>query len=132
MSKRHRPLSPHLQVYRLKLHMVLSGLHRITGLALGVGSFVLAWWATALATSKGYYEFFEGLMVHPIGRLALFGFSFALIFHALNGVRHLWWDFTVSGFEKTEVKTTAIIVIILTIILTVAVWILAYIQAGKF
>lgn len=130
MSKPQRPLSPHLQVYRLKLHMVMSGLHRITGLALGVGAFVLAWWATALATSQDYYEFFESLMVHPIGRLVLFGFSFALIFHALNGIRHLLWD-TGRGFEKGQVKTSGIIVIILTIILTVAVWVLAYMQAGK-
>ncbi len=111
--------------------MVLSGLHRITGLALGVGAFILAWWATALATSEEYFEFFRGLMVHPIGRLILFGFSFALIFHALNGVRHLWWDYSVSGFEKTEVKTTGIIVVILTLIFTVSVWVLGYIQAGK-
>lgn len=130
MSKPQRPLSPHLQVYRLKLHMVMSGLHRITGLALGVGAFVLAWWATALATSEDYYEFFESLMAHPIGRLVLFGFSFALIFHALNGIRHLLWD-TGRGFEKGQVKTSGIIVIILTIILTVAVWVLAYMQAGK-
>ena len=130
MSKPQRPLSPHLQVYRLKLHMVMSGLHRITGLSLGVGAFVLAWWATALATSEEYYEFFVSLMVHPIGRLVLFGFSFALIFHALNGIRHLLWD-TGRGFEKEQVKTSGIIVIILTIILTLAVWVLAYLQAGK-
>ena len=130
MSKRARPLSPHLQVYRLQLHMFMSGFHRITGLALGFGAFLLAWWATALATSEEYYEFFTGLMVHPIGRLVLFGFSFSLIFHALNGVRHLLWD-TGRGFEKNEVNTSAIIVIVLTFILTGVVWVLAYMQAGK-
>lgn len=130
MSKRQRPLSPHLQVYRLKFHMIMSGVHRISGLALGLGTLILVWWATALATSREYYEFFEGWMVHPIGRLVLFGFSFALIYHALNGIRHLLWD-TGRGFEKTEVKRSAIIVIVLTIILTTAVWVLAYMQAGK-
>lgn len=130
MSKRPRPLSPHLQVYRLKFHMILSGLHRISGMALGLGALILVWWATALATSERYYEFFESLMIHPIGRLVLFGFSFSLIYHALNGIRHLLWD-TGRGFEKGQVKTSGIIVIILTIILTVAVWVLAYLQAGK-
>lgn len=110
--------------------MLFSGVHRISGMALGLGTLILVWWTTALATSREYYEFFEGWMIHPIGRLVLFGFSFALIYHALNGIRHLLWD-TGRGFEKTEVKRSAIIVIVLTIILTTLVWVLAYMQAGK-
>ncbi len=130
MPKNPRPLSPHLQVYRLKLHTVMSGLHRITGLALGLGGILLAWWASALAGSKGYYEFFRSLMVHPLGRLVLFGFTFALLYHAFNGLRHMRWDLG-RGYDKDAVKRSGFVVIFLTVAATVAVWVLAYMQAGK-
>jgi len=130
MPKNPRPLSPHLQVYRLKLHTVMSGLHRITGLSLGLGGILLAWWASALAGSKEYYEFFIDLLVHPLGRLVLFGFTFALLYHALNGLRHIRWDFG-RGYEQSAVKQSGLTVIFMTLALTIAVWVLAYMQAGK-
>ena len=88
MPNKKRPLSPHLQVYRLGFQMVLSGLHRIAGMALGLGTLIMVWWAMALASGAEAYAVFEGVMVHPLGRLVLFGFTFALIYHGLNGLRH--------------------------------------------
>ncbi len=130
MPHNKRPLSPHLQVYRLGFQMVLSGLHRIAGTALGLGTLIMVWWAMALASGAEAYAAFEEAMVHPLGRLVLFGFTFSLIYHALNGIRHLVWD-TGRGFEKEAVKASGLLVVVLTVLLTVTVWVFAYMQAGK-
>lgn len=130
MSKPSRPLSPHLQVYRLQLHMLMSGLHRISGLALGFGAILLTWWAVALAASKEYYEFLTGLLAHPIGRLVLFAFSLALVYHMLTGIRHLIWD-TGRGFDKKTVSKNGPVILVLAVVITVGIWVLAYAQAGK-
>lgn len=130
MPQPQRPISPHLQVYRWKLHMALSILHRITGIGLAAGLVLLVWWVSALATGREAYETFVACMVHPLGRLVLFGVTFALIFHALNGIRHLFWD-TGQGFELTTVKRSGQAVVVLSVVLTLAAWALAYWQAGK-
>lgn len=130
MSKKSRPLSPHLQVYSWKLHMVLSILHRATGMALGIGTLLLTWWVFAISGGKETYHDFQAFIIHPVGRLILFGFTFALIFHALNGLRHLFWD-AGKGFELFEVKRSGMIVVALSLILTIAAWVFAYMQAGK-
>jgi len=87
-----RPLSPHLQVYRLTLSMMMSGLHRITGLALVAGMVVLTWWLLAAAAGRNAYTTFEAFETSWIGRLILFGFSWAVLHHVLGGIRYLLWD----------------------------------------
>jgi succinate dehydrogenase / fumarate reductase, cytochrome b subunit len=87
-----RPLSPHLQIYRLTLSMLMSGLHRITGLALCAGMVMLTWWLLAAAAGQNAYGTFEAFATSWIGRLVLFGFSWALLHHLLGGLRHLLWD----------------------------------------
>lgn len=129
MANRQRPLSPHLQVYKLKFTMVLSGLHRITGMVMGLGTVLLVWWLVTLATGRDYYEFYMGLVAHPLGRLVLFGFTFSLIYHALNGVRHLFWDIG-RGFEKVDANRSGMVVVALTAIFTVSAWVFGYMQVG--
>ena len=73
-----RPLSPHLQVYRLPLTARLSILHRITGVGLAVGALVLVWWLVAAATSDGAYATVSAVLRSPIGYLALFAWSVAI------------------------------------------------------
>jgi len=130
MSKTPRPLSPHLQVYRLKFHMVLSGLHRITGMVMGLGTLIMVWWVWALASGAEAYATFEAAAIHPLGRLVLFGFTFSLIYHACNGVRHLIWD-TGRGFEIKIVNASGMVMVAVATFLTIAVWVFAYMQAGK-
>ena len=110
--------------------MVLSIMHRATGIALGVGTLLLTWWVVAISGGREAYEAFQAFIIHPIGRFVLFGFTFALIFHALNGLRHLFWDLG-KGIELTEVKRSGTLVVILSLALTTAVWVMAYMQAGK-
>jgi len=117
-----RPLSPHLQVYRPQITTVVSILHRITGVGLGVGTLLLTWWLVAAATSAEAFGTVQGFIGSPIGLLLLFGWTLALFFHLCNGIRHLAWDVGV-GFEKTEYHATGWAVVIASGALTVLVWI---------
>ena len=87
-----RPLSPHLQIYRPMLTMMMSIAHRITGAGLYFGTVLLAWWFLAVAAGPNGYAKFEWFAGSIIGRLILFGYTWALIHHMLGGIRHLIWD----------------------------------------
>lgn len=121
---RERPLSPHLQVYRWPLSMALSILHRASGVALAVGSIVLVWWLMAVAAGGDHYQRFVDCLSSPLGKLALFGWTLAMMFHLLNGVRHLLWD-SGWGFELGRAQKTGWVVVIGTFVLTAAIWLLA-------
>ena len=116
-----RPLSPHLQIYRLTLSMMMSGLHRITGLGLVAGMVMLTWWLLAAAAGQNAYGMFEGFATSWIGRLILFGFSWALLHHLLGGLRYLLWDLGYGmGPEEREWLVRANI--IGSIVFTVLFW----------
>ena len=118
---RERPLSPHLQVYRWQITMTMSILHRATGVALGVGGLLLAWWLVAAALGgEAYAEFVECLR-SPLGLVALFGFSFCFVYHAFNGLRHLLWDVG-YGYDIPTLYKTGWTVVALTAITTLALW----------
>lgn len=120
-----RPLSPHLQIYRPMLTMMISISHRITGAALYFGVVLLVWWLTAAAHSDAYFDLVQGFFGHWFGRLILFGFTWALIHHALGGIRHLIWD-TGRGFDVTVVEWMARANLAGSVILTVLLWIVGY------
>ncbi len=124
MTKRARPLSPHLQVYRPQITTVMSILHRISGAILCFGAFGLAWWLLAAAQGGAAYAQAAGVMASLPGKLVLFGFSLALIYHLLNGVRHLLWD-TGWGYEIPQVYRSGYAVAGLTVAFTAAIWLFA-------
>lgn len=124
-----RPLSPHLQVYRLTLTMVMSGFHRISGFGLYFGTLLLAWWLMAAASGPNGYARFEWFAGSLIGRLVLFGFTWALIHHTLGGIRHLIWD-TGRGFGPQQREWLAAATIIGSIVLTVVVSVIGYLAMG--
>ena len=125
MRNPNRPLSPHLGVYRWGLHMALSIFHRATGVALALGAVLMVWWLFALASGPDYYAMFMDMTSGIIGRLVLFGVTMSLIFHALNGIRHLYWDIG-RGFAVETVRRTGIVVVGLTLVITLAIWAYAY------
>src|SRR5688572_11902135 len=86
MATRERPLSPHMQVYRWQITMVMSLLHRVTGLALTAGAFGLAWWLVMLAAGPEAAGRAMDIVSSPIGLVFLFAFSLALVYHLLNGL----------------------------------------------
>lgn len=124
MPNRPRPLSPHLQVYRWQITMTMSILHRVSGLVLTAGAFALAWWLLAVAAGGEAYDAAAACLASPLGMIALFGFSLSLVYHLLNGIRHLLWD-AGWGFEIPEVYRSGYTVAGLTVVLTAAIWIVA-------
>jgi succinate dehydrogenase / fumarate reductase cytochrome b subunit len=118
---RQRPLSPHLQVYRPQLTSMMSITHRATGVALTTGTLVLAAWLVAVALGGETFAMMAVAVTHPLGQFVLFGYSVALIYHAMNGIRHLFWDL---GFGLTipEVYRSGHIVLFLTFLLTACLW----------
>ena len=120
-----RPLSPHLQIYRPMLTMMMSIMHRITGVGLYFGIILLVWWLAAASISDGYFDLVQGFFGHWFGRLLLFGFTWALIHHALGGLRHLLWD-TGRGFDLTLVEWLARANLAGSIVLTLLLWAVGY------
>ncbi len=118
-----RPLSPHLQIYRPQITSALSIFHRITGAGLGVGTLLLVWWLAAAAGTDAEYARAAGFIASPPGLILLFLWTGALVYHFLNGIRHLAWD-AGRGFELSQVHASGKLVVILTIVLTVLVWII--------
>jgi succinate dehydrogenase / fumarate reductase cytochrome b subunit len=120
-----RPLSPHLQVYRLPLAAWLSITHRITGIGLTLGTLLLTWWVAAAAYGEESYNVFAGFISSPFGLFILFGFSVALFYHLCNGLRHLLWDIG-KNFSIAATKTSNTFVLAGTVILTAIAWLAAY------
>lgn len=118
-----RPLSPHLQVYRPQVTSVLSIMHRFTGIALSVGTLLLVAWLVAAAKSPDAYAAVAGFIGSWLGVVLLFGWTAALVYHLLNGIRHLAWD-AGYGFELQEVHRTGWTVVIASAALTVLLWII--------
>lgn len=124
-TKPQRPLSPHLQVYKPMLTMTMSIVHRITGVILFFATLLLAWWLIAAALGPQYFDFVQGILVSIPGRLVLFGCTWALIHHALGGLKHLLWD-TGRGYDLAVIEKLAQVSLVLSIALTFVVWAIAY------
>lgn len=124
-----RPTSPHLGIYKWQIPMVLSILHRLTGLFLCGGAILVAWGLIALASGEAAWTSFTGFCASLIGMVLLIGWTLSLFFHLCNGIRHLCWDAGV-GFEKSEYTTSGWIVVIASIALTIAVWLWVILAAA--
>ena len=120
-----RPLSPHLQIYRPMLTMMMSIVHRATGMALYFGVILMVWWLSAAATSDDYFGLVQGFWGSWFGRVVLFGFTWALVHHAIGGLRHLLWD-TGRGFELPTVELMAKANLIGSVVITIVLWIIGY------
>ena len=125
-ATQNRPLSPHLSIYKLTPTMMMSIVHRITGGALYFGTFLVAWWLIAAAAGPAYFEFANGIFGSIIGRLVLFGYTWALLHHMLGGLRHLVWD-TGHGLDKHVSTKMAWLVLAGSISLTIILWAIALI-----
>lgn len=128
---RQRPLSPHIQIYRWTLTMFLSILHRATGIALYAGTLLLVWWLMAAATGPEAFAFFQNVAGSWIGRLVLFGYTWALFHHMFGGIKHFIWD-TGAGFELSMVEWISRGATLIPILLTLMSWVLAYKFMGAF
>ena len=124
-----RPVSPHMQIYRWPLPMLMSILHRITGCALYFGTLLMAWWLTAAGSGPKPYGKVASFVDSFFGRLILFGYTWALIHHMLGGIRHLIWD-TGRGFSQQERDGLALATGVGSVILTILLWIVGFFLIG--
>jgi succinate dehydrogenase / fumarate reductase, cytochrome b subunit len=112
------------------LTMMMSIVHRITGGALYFGTLLLVWWLLAAASGPVAYATFQSLAASFVGRLVLFGYTWALLHHMLGGMRHLIWD-TGRGFGAAEREWLARANLAGSIILTIMLWVVGgYLMGG--
>jgi len=124
-----RPLSPHLQIYSPMFTMIMSVMHRVTGAALYFGTILLAWWLISAASGPHYFSYVNAFVGSWLGRLILFGYTWALIHHMIGGIRHFIWD-TGAMFEKPALEISAWAMFIASVVLTWVVWIAGYMVMG--
>lgn len=125
-----RPISPHLSIYKPQLTSAMSIFHRFTGIFIYLGMIFMSWLIFALV----YYpdclqnivtKIFSCNISKNLMKLALFGWTFSLFYHLLNGVRHLFWDVG-KGFDLKVSYLTGKIVIFFSIIFTISCWYFVY------
>jgi succinate dehydrogenase / fumarate reductase cytochrome b subunit len=117
-----RPLSPHLQIYRFTWTMAMSVVHRATGIALYAGTILLVWWLVAAAAGPGPYETVRIAAGSWIGIIILIGYTWALLHHAIGGLKHLTQDLG-FGWGRTARFAWAKGSLIASLVLTLAAWI---------
>jgi len=125
---RERPLSPHMQIYRWPLPMMMSIVHRITGAGLYFGTLLLVWWLVAAGQGPNAYSKVSAFIGSLFGRVILFGYTWALIHHMLGGIRHLIWD-SGHGFGP-ERESLALMTAVGSIGLTALLWVVGYLIMG--
>jgi succinate dehydrogenase / fumarate reductase cytochrome b subunit len=125
-----RPLSPHLQVWRWTPTMASSILHRATGIALYGGALLLAAWFVALALGPAWFDPAAAIAGSPFGQFALFAFAWSLIYHSLNGLRHLYWD-SGRGLKPATATMTSWMIFAASLVGAVAVFVAAAMIAGR-
>lgn len=97
-------------------------MHRMTGVVAFLGSAFLLLWLTSLAWDSSLYGLLQKFAVSLPVQVILFFWSFAIIFHLFNGVRHLFWD-TGRGLSLPEIYISGKIVLIASIAVNILLWV---------
>jgi succinate dehydrogenase / fumarate reductase cytochrome b subunit len=119
MDRVDRPLSPHATLYSWRITNTLSIIHRLTGVFLSLGAFVLAWWLMSLAGGPSAYESALLLIDTVFFKLLATAWVFSFFFHLANGVRHLFWDVG-HGFEPAQIRASGWAVVVFAVIVAAA------------
>ena len=117
----NRPLSPHLSIHKKLLTAIFSIFHRLTGISLTLGSFLLVFWFLSISIGETFYNYFQIISSNFIFKVILFFWTLAFFYHLFNGIRYLFWSFSL-GMELKTVYRSGYIVSLLTIIATIIVW----------
>jgi succinate dehydrogenase / fumarate reductase cytochrome b subunit len=124
-----RPMSPHVQVWRWHATMAGSILHRATGVGNYIGTMLIVGWLFAAASGPDVYGQFQSIAGSPLGLLVLFGFTLSIVYHALNGFRHLVWD-AGAGFTPKLASAVSTLILVAAIVASVAIWLVAGLVPG--
>lgn len=113
----NRPLSPHLQIYRLPITGLISITHRLTGVFLAIGLIGFVWMLAQVKSGMLDFLAMQTLLHTVPMQLLLSCFIYTLIFHLCHGVRHLIWD-TGQSFSSEKLMRYALIELAATFVLT--------------
>ncbi|MBN8717371.1 succinate dehydrogenase, cytochrome b556 subunit [Thermomonas sp.] len=127
---RERPLSPHLQIYRWQAQMASSILHRATGVILAIGALAFVYGLMALAGGAQRWTAFAECLGSPLGRVLMAGFSWALAYHLINGIRHLLQDGGL-GFAIPDFVRNSWISIVGSVVLAALGWVVVLSHWGQ-
>ena len=119
----NRPLSPHLSIHKKILTATFSIFHRITGIALSIGSFLISTWIFLIALGPNYFVFFEIIAASIVFKIILFFWTLGIFYHTFNGVRYLFWSFGL-GMDLKIVYNSGYLTLLLTVLATLFVWML--------
>ena len=117
------PLSPHLQIYRWHLSMILSITHRIIGVVNSIAMILICLWTISFLFGEENYEIIKILFQSFFGKLLIISLSWSFSFHMLSEIRHLIWDLG-YGFDLKISKITGVITIIGSLTLTILIYLL--------
>jgi succinate dehydrogenase / fumarate reductase cytochrome b subunit len=106
--------------------MALSILHRVTGLALFIGTLLWVWWLIAAAVGDDAFASAQWFLGSWLGQILLLGWTWALFFHLANGIRHLFWDIG-KGYEIPTINATGWAVVAFSVAMTAFVWVAGYV-----
>ena len=120
----NNPLSPHLTIHKKILTAVFSIFHRLTGIGLSIGSIFIAYWIAIIALGPKYFSLFEYISSLMLFKIILFIWTIGIFYHLFNGIRYLFWSFSI-GMDLSTVYATSYLVFFLTILSTAIVWIVA-------
>ncbi len=130
MASPPRPLSPHLSIWKWRVHMTVSILHRATGTALATAAVLLfLWWLAAAATGPTAYATFLNAATGWFGMLVGVGLTLVFFQHMMSGIRHLVMD-TGAALEIQASKAFATATFVGSIVLTVLTWAAIYALKG--
>jgi succinate dehydrogenase / fumarate reductase, cytochrome b subunit len=120
-ARPNRPLSPHIQIYKPLINMVMSIVHRLTGAALYFGTLLLAWWLIAAAAGPDYFNTVSSWFVWWPGKFVLIGYTWALLHHMLGGLRHFLWD-TGRGYDLKTIDQLSWGSLLVSLVATGLIW----------
>ncbi len=126
----NRPLSPHLQIYRLPLTARLSIFHRATGVLLSLALLMLVAGLLTLLAGEAAWSHAQVFLQSLPGEIFLLGATFSLFFHTCNGVRHLFWD-AGKGFSLSASRRSGYAVLVASSLLTLLAWLVAMSTGGQ-
>ena len=127
---RVRPLSPHLSIWKWRVHTITSITHRITGNAMAFGAVVLfLWWLVAAATGPEAYATFYAVATGWVGVAVGIGLTWTLFQHMMSGIRHLVMD-TGAALEIHDSRNFATATYIVSLAATLVVWAIVFVTKG--
>ena len=123
MSSSHRPLSPHLQIYKPEMTSLMSISHRFTGVILTSGILVTSLVLSTLLWGRACYEHLYSYTQFLSVKLYLLILCYSFYYHLCNGIRHLCWD-RGYGFDMKTVRLSGWLTLTVSLILTLITWFL--------